>query len=175
LDGRLWPFAFVLVESSPSDRLQVRFFVQEDCRARDAEGGKRALGAFLIAGVLRVVAQQCTFLHHFPLSLHRWTIVLDAACVLSGRWPRFPLRVAVPRKAPARHINRSDPVPGSDSARSIAAWRARWADQSSVLLFVAWPEKEAKRQSAGMHRFLELARRVRQLEKKVGQLSAPNT
>ena len=39
----------------------------------------------------------------------------------------------------------------------------------------AWPEKEAKRQSAGMHRLLELARRVRQLEKKVGQLSAPNT
>ena len=61
LDGRLWPFAFVLVESSPSDRLQVRFFVQKDCRARDAEGGKRALGAFLMAGVLRVVAQQCTF------------------------------------------------------------------------------------------------------------------
>jgi hypothetical protein len=26
-----------------------------------------------------------------------------------------------------------------------------------------------------MHRLLELARRVRQLEKKVGQLSAPNT
>ena len=61
LDGRLWLFAFVLVESSPSDRLQVRFFVQKDCRARDAEGGKRALGAFLMAGVLRVVAQQCTF------------------------------------------------------------------------------------------------------------------
>ena len=115
------------------------------------------------------------FLHQFPLSLHRWTIVLDTACVLPARWTKFPLRVAVPRKAPARYINRSDPVPGSDSARSIAARRARWADQSSVLLFVAWPEKEAKRQSAGMHRLLELARRVRQLEKKVGQLSAPNT
>ena len=149
--------------------------MQKDCRAQTRKGGKRALGTFLMAGVLRVVAQQCPFcINSLCPYIGGQSYSTQLAC-FSARWPKFPLRVAVPRKAPARHINRSDPVPGSDSAPSIAAWRARWADQSSVLLFVAWPEKEAKRQSAGMHRLLELARRVRQLEKKVGQLSAPNT
>ena len=48
-------------------------------------------------------------------------------------------------------------------------------DREAVLGYPAWPEKEAKRQWAGMHRLPELARRVRELEKQVEQLSALNT
>jgi UDP-3-O-[3-hydroxymyristoyl] glucosamine N-acyltransferase len=48
-------------------------------------------------------------------------------------------------------------------------------DREAVLGYPAWPEKEVKRQWAAMHRLPELARRVRELEKQIEQLSAPNT
>jgi UDP-3-O-[3-hydroxymyristoyl] glucosamine N-acyltransferase len=47
-------------------------------------------------------------------------------------------------------------------------------DGEAVLGYPAWPEKEVKRQWAGMHRLPELARRVRGLEKQIEQLTAPN-
>jgi len=84
------------------------------CRTRRANSSNRCipadwrLASFSDGGRVTRCSATVHFLHQFPLSLHRWTIVLDAACVLSARWPKFLLWVAVPRKAPARHINRSD-------------------------------------------------------------------
>ena len=48
-------------------------------------------------------------------------------------------------------------------------------DREAVLGHPALPEKGAKRQWAVMRRLPELARRVRELEKQVEQLSALNT
>jgi UDP-3-O-[3-hydroxymyristoyl] glucosamine N-acyltransferase len=48
-------------------------------------------------------------------------------------------------------------------------------DGEAVLGYPAWPEKEAKRQWAGMHRLPNLAHRVLELEKQIEQMNAPKS